>query len=98
MTLYVRRRDWDPGSSVWAIEQTYLGQSRKENYELFILDSCTNLGARSILIYGTMGMKPSPMSDEFHDWLESCPVQWFRGEVTKDHVAYYFETPDEDEE
>jgi hypothetical protein len=43
-------------------------------------------------------MKASPMSDEFHDWLESCPVQWFRGEVTKDHVAYYFETPDEDEE
>jgi len=42
--------------------------------------------------------KVSPMSDEFHDWLESCPVQWFRGEVSKDHVAYYFETPDEDEE
>ena len=42
--------------------------------------------------------KVSPMSDEFHDWLESCPVRWFRGEVTKDHVAYYFETPDEDEE
>jgi len=42
--------------------------------------------------------KVSPMSDEFHDWLDSCPVQWFRGEVTKDHVAYYFETPDEDEE
>ena len=31
-------------------------------------------------------------------YLESCPVQWFRGEVTKDHVAYYFTTPDEDEE
>ena len=43
-------------------------------------------------------MKVSPMSDEFHDWLDSCPVQWFRGEVNKDHVAYYFETPDEDEE
>ena len=42
--------------------------------------------------------KVSPMSDEFHDWLDSCPVQWFRGEVSKDHVAYYFETPDEDEE
>jgi hypothetical protein len=42
--------------------------------------------------------KVSPMSDEFHDWLDSCPVQWFRGEVNKDHVAYYFETPDEDEE
>ena len=54
--------------------------------------------SRGAPVYGTMGMKPSPMSDEFHDWLESCPVQWFRGEVTKDHVAYYFETPDEDEE
>jgi len=42
--------------------------------------------------------KVSPMSDEFHDWLESCPVQWFRGEVTKEHVAYLFFVPDEDEE
>ena len=33
-----------------------LGQNRKENYELFILDSCTNLGARSIFIYGAMGV------------------------------------------
>ena len=42
--------------------------------------------------------KVSPMSNEFHDWLDSCPVQWFRGEVSKDHVAYYFETPEEDED
>ena len=41
-------------------------------------------------------MKPSPMSDEFHDWLDQCPVQWFRGAVSKGHVAYYFETPDKD--
>ena len=47
----------DLGSSVWAIEQTYLGQNRKENYELFILDSCTNPGACSIFIYGAMGVK-----------------------------------------
>ena len=47
---------------------------------------------------GIIMSKVSPMSDEFHDWLDSCPVQWFRGEVTKDHVAYYFETPSEDEE
>tara|TARA_R100001594_G_scaffold128408_1_gene166657 strand:- start:199 stop:342 length:144 start_codon:yes stop_codon:yes gene_type:complete len=40
----------------------------------------------------------SPMSDEFHDWLDSCPVQWFRGAVSKDHVAYYFETPEEEED
>ena len=47
---------------------------------------------------GIIMSKVSPMSDEFHDWLDSCPVQWFRGEVTKDHVAYYFETPEEDED
>ena len=40
--------------------------------------------------------KVSPMSEEFHDWLDSCPVQWFRGAVSKGHVAYYFETPDKD--
>tara|TARA_Y100000361_G_scaffold105497_1_gene95203 strand:- start:375 stop:566 length:192 start_codon:yes stop_codon:yes gene_type:complete len=43
-------------------------------------------------------MKASPMNDEFHDWLDSCPVMWFRGEVTKDHVTYIFETPEEDED
>jgi hypothetical protein len=42
--------------------------------------------------------KASPMSEEFHDWLDQCPVQWFRGEVSKDNVTYIFETPDEDEE
>ena len=43
-------------------------------------------------------MKPSPMSDEFHDWLDQCPVQWFRDKVGKDYVFYAFETPNEDEE
>ena len=42
--------------------------------------------------------KVSPMSDEFHDWLDQCPVMWFRGEVTRDHVAYSFETPDEEDD
>jgi len=37
------------------------------------------------------------MSDEFHDWLDHCPVQWFRSKVTDDHVTYSFETPNEDE-
>jgi hypothetical protein len=41
--------------------------------------------------------KVSPMSEEFHDWLDKCPVQWFRGEVTGDHVTYSFETSDEEE-
>ncbi len=44
-----------------------------------------------------MSNKVSPMSDEFHDWLDQCPVQWFRGEVTDNHVTYSFETPNEDE-
>ena len=43
-------------------------------------------------------MKQSPMSDEFHDWLAQCPVQWFRDKVSKDHVFYAFETPNEDED
>ena len=34
-----------------------LGQNRKENYELFILDHCTNSGACWIFIHGTMGVK-----------------------------------------
>ena len=37
-----------------------LGQNRKENYELFILDSCTNSSACSIFIYGAMGVNLSP--------------------------------------
>jgi hypothetical protein len=43
-------------------------------------------------------MKASPMSEEFHDWLDKCPVIWFRGEVTRDHVTYSFETPNEEDE
>ena len=43
-------------------------------------------------------MKASPMSEEFHDLLDKCTVQWFLGEVTKDHVTYSFETPEENEE
>tara|TARA_B100000073_G_C23241924_1_gene374503 strand:- start:134 stop:397 length:264 start_codon:yes stop_codon:yes gene_type:complete len=35
----------------------WLGQNRKENYELFILDHCTNTSACWIFIYGAMGVK-----------------------------------------
>jgi hypothetical protein len=42
--------------------------------------------------------KVSPMSEEFHDWLDQCPVNWIRDRVEKDHVFYAFATPDEDEE
>lgn len=40
----------------------------------------------------------SNMSNEFYEWLDQCPVTWFRDEVTKDYVTYSFETPNEDEE
>lgn len=35
--------------------------------------------------------KVSPMSEEFHDWLEQCPTQWFRGDVTDETVEYVFD-------
>ena len=40
-----------------------------------------------------MGYKDSisPMSEEFHNWLEQCPVQWFRGNIGEDDVQYYFQ-------
>ena len=56
------------------------------------------LGHFRMILNWKENMKASPMSEEFHDWLDQCPVQWFRGEVTKDHVTYSFETPEEDEE
>ena len=40
-------------------------------------------------------MKASPMSEEFHDWLDKCPVMWLRDRVDRDHVFYAFETPEE---
>ena len=43
-------------------------------------------------------MKASPMSEEFHDWLDQCPVRWIRDQVTKDYVYYCFETPDEEDD
>ena len=64
----------------------------------FKLDKLQAVGYYRSKQKGIIMSKVSPMNDEFHDWLDSCPVQWFRGEVSKDHVAYYFETPDEDEE
>ena len=42
--------------------------------------------------------KASPMSEEFHDWPDQCPVMRIRDRVEKDHVFYAFATPDEDEE
>ena len=60
-----------------------------------------SIGSDVILkrIYGAVRLMPaSPMSEEFHDWLDQCPVHWFRGEVNKYNVTYIFETPEEEEE
>ena len=43
-------------------------------------------------------IKASPMSEEFHDWLDKCPVIWIRDRVEKDHVFYAFETPNEEDD
>ena len=90
---------------MWMIALTCAGSTLSpgpnRNWHCWDLGSRTFHRAKFELVLGQTErkiMKVSPMSDEFHDWLESCPVQWFRGEVSKDHVAYYFETPDEDEE
>ena len=38
------------------------------------------------------------MSEEFHDWLDKCPVIWIRDRVEKDHVFYAFETPSQEDD
>jgi hypothetical protein len=38
------------------------------------------------------------MPDEFFDWLDQCPVQWYRNKVDKDVVVYTFEIPDSEDE
>ncbi len=44
-------------------------------------------------------IKENIMSDEFYDWLDQCPVQWYRNRVDEGIVGYTFVIPDiEDEE
>jgi len=33
---------------------------------------------------------------DFNDWLDSCPLQWFRLQLTNDDVIYSFVLPDTD--
>ena len=50
----------------------------------------------------------SPMSEEFHDWLSKCPVEWWRVEVVGEkevdgctiatHVIYAFVAEDDDDD
>lgn len=37
------------------------------------------------------------MPDEFIDWLEECPVQWFLDNQTDESLTYTFMKPDEEE-
>ena len=48
------------------------------------------------LIDSLIAMKASPMSDEFHDWLDECPVRWIRDRLEKEYVYYCFEITDEE--
>ena len=42
--------------------------------------------------------KASSMSEEFHDWLNDCPVEWYRKEDDgKGSAVYLFIEPDIDE-
>ena len=43
-------------------------------------------------------MNASPMNDEFHDWLDQCPVRWIRDRLEKEYVYYCFEITDEENE
>jgi len=55
-TELITLKPWDPGKQL-PLGFSVLGRNRKENYELFILDSGTNSSACSIFIYGAMGVK-----------------------------------------
>ena len=35
-------------------------------------------------------MEESKMSEEFHDWLDKCPVQWHRDKADDDSATYTF--------
>ena len=60
-TELITLKPWDPGKQL-PLGFSVLGQNRKENYELFILDSCTNFSACSIFIYGALGIKAQATS------------------------------------
>jgi hypothetical protein len=38
------------------------------------------------------------MPEEFYDWLDKCPVQWFREKVTDVELYYMFVVPDEEDD
>jgi len=38
------------------------------------------------------------MPDSFYDWLDECPVQWFRERVDENSIDYTFVVPNDEEE
>jgi len=42
--------------------------------------------------------KMTDMPDEFFDWLDQCPVQWYRNRVDEGIVGYTFVIPDSEDE
>ena len=42
--------------------------------------------------------KMTDMPDEFFDWLDQCPVQWYRNRVDEGIVGYTFLIPDNEDE
>ena len=36
--------------------------------------------------------------EDFYKWLDECPVQWFRDEITDDQVSYTFILPEDDDD
>ena len=38
------------------------------------------------------------MKDEFYDWLNECPVQWFREKVEENSLTYSFICPENEED
>ena len=60
-TELITLRPWCTGKQL-PLGLSVLGQNRKENYGIYILDNCTNSGACSIFIYGALGIKAQASS------------------------------------
>ena len=41
-------------------------------------------------------MSTSKMSENFHEWLSECPVQWFRGGEENGYINYSFAIDEEE--
>tara|TARA_Y100001970_G_C13865662_1_gene666411 strand:- start:615 stop:755 length:141 start_codon:yes stop_codon:yes gene_type:complete len=41
-----------------------------------------------------MPIPETKMPDEFYDWLDQCPTQWFRIQVNENSIDYSFVIPE----